>query len=70
MPASEPRAIAVASPGGFCRQFKVQYREQNEPVWHQSAVFQNDRLARQRAQQLRQSGLEARVIHFRLPVAA
>jgi hypothetical protein len=66
----EFRTIAVSSPCGAPRQFRVQFRPDGSSAWRRSGVFGEYRLACQCAQQLEQSGKVARVIPYRLPAAA
>ena len=64
------KTIAVNNPGGQPKQFCVQVRENNRPIWKRSAVFLNREAAEQCRDELRQQGVETRVVHYRLPTAA
>lgn len=64
------KTVAVNNPGGQPRQYCVQFREPQKQVWRRSAVFRNLESANECLASLKKRGLQARLIHYRLPTAA
>jgi hypothetical protein len=60
------RFVAVSSPGGSARHFRVQFRDTRTSVWRLAGSFQQPRDAQASLAQLQQDGYEARVIAFNI----
>ncbi|MCO6454749.1 MAG: hypothetical protein J5I93_05560 [Pirellulaceae bacterium] len=60
------RYVAVSTPGGPARHFRVQFRRPSELDWRLCASFQVLEAARDREAQLRHEGFQARVVEFRI----
>lgn len=58
--------VAVSSPGGAARQYRVQYHKPAESDWHLYATFRSRDEAEDCEKQLQQRGLESRVVAFSL----
>lgn len=75
MVSQEPAALgrilnAVNCPGGFARQFRVQYQEPRGHEWQMYATFSQRKQAEQCLSRLKGNGVSARVVDYRLcPVA-
>lgn len=66
----QSKIVAVNHPGGLPNQFCVQVREGDGCFWRRSAVFRDSNEAIKKTQELKKQGVQARMIHYRLPTAA
>ena len=63
--------VAVSSPGGVARQFRVQYQTTANDAWQMFAVFGRREPAERCLDTLRENGYAARLISFMIfPAAA
>ena len=56
--------VAVSTPGGFARQFRVQYHSATEPDWHFYATFRIREPAVDCLDRLQRRGYEARLVSY------
>ncbi len=64
------RIIAVSNPGGLAKQYRIQYRSSDQAAWRQSTTAGTYRQAESAVHELQNRGLQARIIHYRVPTAA
>lgn len=62
--------VAVSSPGGLARQFRVQYLGASDAAWRMYASFSRPEPAEACLTTLRQRGIEARLIKYQICAAA
>ena len=68
---SDREPVAVSSPGGVARQFRVQIQNHVNGPWQMFAVFGQREQAEQCVEMLRENGYAARLIRFSIfPAAA
>jgi len=63
-------SVAVSSPGGAARQYRVQYHAPTESDWHMYATFRSRDLAEDCEQQLQKRGFESRIVAYAICPAA
>jgi len=69
-PENQRLSVAVSSPGGAARQFRVQYFDAPTGQWQMFATFRSPDLAQSCLDDLIRTGLQARLINYRIcPVA-
>ncbi len=66
----QKRTIAVSTPGGLAKQFRIQFRSNEKTGWRQSTVSTTFAQAQHLAENLQSKGLQVRVVHYRVPSAA
>lgn len=66
--ASEP--VAVSSPGGLARQFRVQYLATTDVAWRLYANFSRPEPAEACLSTLRQRGIPARLVKYQICAVA
>ena len=59
-------SVAVSSPGGVARQYRVQYRYGSGGDWQMHGSFRNQELAENCASELQRQGRETRVVAYAL----
>ena len=57
-------SVAVSSPGGAARQYRVQYHAPTESQWQMYATFRSRDRAEDCEKQLQKRGFESRVVAF------
>ena len=60
------RFVAVSSPGGSARHFRVQFRDVGDTDWRLAGSFRHPPEAQQSLDRLQHEGYEARVIAFNI----
>ena len=64
------RWVAVSSPGGSARHFRVQYRVPGESGWRLCGSFQCEDEAHDKLEKLERDGLQTRLVRFGICPAA
>ena len=63
-------SVAVSSPGGAARQYRVQYHSPADSQWQMYATFRSRDLAEDCEKQLQKRGYESRVVAYAICPAA
>ncbi len=63
-------AIAVSSPGGMARQYRVQYRSRPNTDWRMGGIFKNRESAQKCLEQFQKNGQLARLVSYGICPAA
>jgi len=70
LPKNDRVAVAVSTPGGMARQFRVQYQTAPQAPWEMYATFRTRELAACCMDRLRREGYEARIVDYSICPAA
>jgi hypothetical protein len=57
-------SVAVSSPGGMARQYRVQYHRAADEEWRMYATFRTRELAEDCVKRLRKRGFESRIVTY------
>jgi len=57
-------SVAVATPGGLARQYRVQYQTEVDGIWHMHATYRTRSSAEQCLSELAGKGYRARLVAY------
>jgi hypothetical protein len=57
-------SVAVSSPGGVARQYRVQYQSERDGEWRMFATFRTRDLAEECEKQLKKRGYASRIVAY------
>lgn len=60
------RCVAVSTPGGTARHYRLQYRQAGEPEWRLYGSFQREQEAQSTLDRLAQDGYQARLVRYNI----
>ncbi len=63
-------SVAVSTPGGMARHFRVQYQTESDGVWHMHATYRNRTVAEASVDDLIRRGLRARLVAYDICASA